>query len=131
MHRLAIDALNNSLVYLETWWRDRYRVPGKPFEDHSFEELYLERLISFYYEHPDEIKKTLQNLVYDDDDWDGELSDEEEDRVQAWASRRKVDLSKYQSDEEVTEEEEERIIRSLGTNSPGEDPHEFEENFEE
>jgi len=142
LHLIAITNARSGEKKISIWWRKKYRVPPKPFEEYTWEELILERLEDYYYENPAEADKTLANIIKPEI-WDGEMPDYYEKDIKRkykkFFDRNKVDLSKYQTDVVVSKKEEDDIINNLGRKLPGskvvnsiqsiEEPDEFEDNF--
>jgi hypothetical protein len=85
------------------------------------EELVIEMLEDFYEAQPAEVHKfLLTEDAREHGDWDGRISSEHEERMQkVWKKKKQVDLSKYQSKEELTSEQEEQILANLGRGVPG------------
>ena len=140
LHLIAISNLKDSARRLERWWRKKYKVPAKQFEDHIEEELLVEMLEDFYEANPAEIERFLFSLdAKVSVGWDGSVSEEHEIRMQKKFKNDGL-IAKYQSDEILTPEEEQKILDSLGMNLPkskqvkqGEKPEvvggEFDETF--
>lgn len=120
LHLVAISNLRDPERQVQRWWTKKYKQPLKPFEEHCTEELLVEMLEDHYERHPDEAERYLSmvELSYDED-WDGEMPEEYEREIQKRLKKApKVDLSKYQSDEELSEEEEKELLENLGRNLP-------------
>lgn len=110
------------------WWCNKYRTPPKPLEEYTLEEVYVEHLEDFYERDPRAAQDFLRS-VRKEEEWDGNHALSVERELQArWAkiSKRKgIDpnkvLAKYQteSDKEMTSEEFDRIMASVGKNLPG------------
>ncbi len=116
-HRIAISNLENPRRKIERWWAKKYG-PHKKYEEHTLEELVIEYLEDFYENNPEEITKFLNNEQAQED-WDGQLSPEQEASMQrVWKKKKQIDLSKYKSDIELSEEEEKQLIENLGRNLP-------------
>ena len=74
-------------------------------------------LEDYYSSNMDEAEKFMAGPV---EDWDGKASEAHEEKMQKhWATKAKVDLSKYKSDEELSPEKEQEILAGLGQNLPG------------
>lgn len=110
------------------WWAKKYRQPLKGFEEHTWEELFIEQLEDFYAANPVEAERFLHEVGQrrvDDDDWDGTVPDEEENARRARGAQVKesghVDLSKYQKDgdKKFSSAEVAQIMDNLGRNLPG------------
>lgn len=83
------------------------------------EELLIEYLEDFYENNPKEIEKMLMAIESEQSEWDGEVSAEYEVEMQKiFSKKKKIDLSQWQSDEELTPEQEDEIIANLGRNLP-------------
>jgi hypothetical protein len=120
LHRIAISNLQDGHRDLERWWAEKYKAPKKSFDEHCLEELLIEKFEDYYKQNPDEIAR-FENAIETaaDKAWDGSTSAEHERHIQKWLAKKpKVDLSKYQSDEPITEEDEKKILDSLGFNLP-------------
>jgi|GEM_PF-7120878 len=120
LHRIAISNLQDGQRDLERWWAKKYGTPKKAYDEHILEELLIEKFEDYYSQNPDEIAR-FEDLVAKgkEDDWDGAMSAEHEAGIAKWLSKKKkVDLSKYQSNDELTEEDEKKILDSLGFNLP-------------
>jgi hypothetical protein len=140
LHRIAISNLQDGHRDLERWWANKYSIPLKAFDEHTLEELLVEKFEDYYKQNPDEISR-FEALAEQtkDEDWDGSTSTEHERGIAKWLSKKKkVDLTKYQSEEQLTEEEEKKILGSLGFNLPkssrivnlnGDGKGEFEDDF--
>ena len=117
LHLIAISNLKDHEKRLIRWWCDHYRQPQKPLDEYIVEELFIEQLECYYSKNPEKMFEFLASQE-PEDEWDGHFDEETERRIQRW-NRSKFDISKYQSDESVSDEEAERIIASLGRNLPG------------
>ena len=124
------------------WWCDKYKQPIKPLHEHYWEELYIEHLEDFYDKNPIEIERFQASVIAADnaqDDWNGSMPAEYEKAMKARLKkineRNKVDMTKYQSSEVLTQEQEEAILASLGMNlqppKKGLERGEFEDTFNE
>lgn len=123
LHRVAISNLESSVRRQEKWWSKKYQTPLKQYEDHIEEELWVEMLEDFYDAHPVEIQRFLDNEnVRQVGDWDGRMSDAYEKEIKQKLvkinERNRVDITKYQSSEVLTEAQEKKILESLGMNLP-------------
>jgi len=78
----------------------------------------IEYLEDYYEKNPSEIGKIM--LAHNDEpEWDGRMSVDHEVGMQKIFSKKKqIDLSNFKSDEELTPEQEEDILMSLGRNLP-------------
>jgi len=115
-HRIAISNLDSTERKIARWWAKKYRTPLKPYRDHTFEELLIEMLEDYYEDHPAERNRFLGQS---DDDWDGRTSPEHERRIQKRLGKiKKVDVSKYQDKEQLSEKDEKLTIENLGMNLP-------------
>jgi hypothetical protein len=121
LHRIAIASLQDSNRVLERWWTKKYQRPLKDWEDHVSEELVIEMLEDFYEAQPAEVHKfLLTEDAKQSGEWDGRVSPEHEDRMKkVWSKKKQVDISKYQSKDELTPEQEEEILANLGRGLPG------------
>jgi len=129
LHRIAISNLEDPERLLVRWWARKYRQPQKPFEDHTWEEIFIEQLEDYYAANPVEADRFLAESgvsaqVEDDDDWDGTVPHETENARRAKQAHIKtaghVDLSKYQKDDhKYSDAEVSQIIDNLGKNLPG------------
>lgn len=118
LHLVAIANLKDDERILQRWWCKKYKKPLKDFENHIQEELVIEMLEDYYEANPVEIEKFL--FSYDarsQGEWDGKVSEEHEKKMQ---KRFKNDslIAKYQSQEDLSPEEEAAILDSLGKNLP-------------
>lgn len=131
LHLVAISNLQNHERRVIRWWCKKYRTPEKPLGDHTMEELLVEYLEDYYENNPKEIQKLLNSIIAETSEWDGSVSADYESSMQKRLSKiKKVDLSKWQSDEELSPEQEEDIIASLGRNLKKSSQDEFEEEFQ-
>lgn len=128
LHRVAISNLKDQERSLTRWWCKKYRTPPKPLEDYTLEEIFVEHLEDFYERDP-RAAQSFARSVRKEEEWDGTSSLETERELQArWAKinkRKGIDpaktLAKYQteSDKEMTSEEFDRIMATVGKNLPG------------
>lgn len=125
LHRIAISNINDSAYVLKRWWRKKYRQPPKPLDDYTYEELYIEYLEDFYLKNPDEIERFENALdLKREDGWDGKHNDEVERDVQRRLKKIKqadpAIIEKYRTyDEDMTKEEFDSMLESVGKNLPG------------
>lgn len=118
LHRIAISNLDDHEYALKRWWHQKYQIPPKPIDDYTVEELYVEYLEDFYDKHPDE-RARLDRKV-ETVEWDGTEKFRGEDEALAMLKRirkkqgKTVDLEKYRTDDEFSEEELEKIMASIG-----------------
>lgn len=118
LHRIAISNLEgeNFDSWARSWWESKFRQPLKAYDDHTMEELAIKIFEDFYRKNPEEIKKFQMGEIKDD--WDGTVDAEHEkqikERIKKIDQRNRVDIKKYQSDKVLTEEEEKKILLSLG-----------------
>lgn len=148
-HRIALDNLLDPQHVLERAWRVRYHQPPKPLADYTVEELYVEALEDHYAAHPKEAD--ARRLVHAQGapvvfgtagaEWDGRLPDEVERARQAYWERRRaqhphtqVDLTRFQSDVEMTPEKARAYLAQVGQTAPAaatpdQAAGEFEEEF--
>lgn len=120
LHHIAISNLDDGQKALERWWADKYKRPIRDFDDHTIEELLVEMYEDYYRKNPTEIQRFIDSTTQAQEEWDGRMSDEHESHMRArWAKKPKLDLSKWQDDRELTEEEERKIFDSIGRNLPG------------
>lgn len=124
-HLIAISNLSDPDRQLQRWWCKKYQMPPRQLEDYTSEELFIEMLEDYYADKPDEIDKFTEGL----DEWDGEMSVEYDQQIKKWRERSKDKnlLAKYDSDVELTEEEEKELINNIGKKLIPSD--EFEEQF--
>lgn len=122
LHRIAIANVTDSERILARWWTKKYQTPLKPFAEHTTEELIIEMLEDYYDQNRSEIDRFFDKVNSESTpEWDGSTSEEYEREIQKRLSKfKKVDISKYQSDadKELTPEEEENILASLGRSLP-------------
>jgi hypothetical protein len=122
LHRIAISNVTDSTRVLARWWTKKYRTPLKHYGEYTNEELVIEMLEDYYDNNRTEIERFLEASTMEKlGEWDGSTSEEYEDQVRKRLSKfKKVDISKYQSekDRELTNEEEETILNSLGRSLP-------------
>lgn len=121
LRRIAISNLSRGERRLIRWWCNKYKTPEKPLMQHTLEEIAIEMYEDYYEARPEEARQFMAALEVED--WDGTMSPEYEAQIQKRLEkinkRNKVDLSKYQNlDEEITPEQEEMILSSLGRNLP-------------
>jgi len=120
LHRIAISNLKDTERSLKRWWCNKYRIPPKPLDEYTFEEIFLEHLEDHYERHPEAIEEFYRNQsVQHGQEWDGEIEAEAERELQSrWEKinrKNGVTLEKYQTEgEEVTSEDFQRIFDSLG-----------------
>lgn len=119
LHLIAINNLDDPEYVLRRWWHLKYRIPPKDIDDYTFEELYVEYLEDRYIDHPKEKQNFLDSIDPEVADWDGTMSAEYEESVKSFHEKHKIDLSEFQSDIEMSEEEEEEMLKNLGRNLPG------------
>jgi chorismate mutase len=131
LHLIAISNLQSHERRVIRHWCKKYGQPEKPLGEHTMEELLVEYLEDYYENNPKEIPKLLNSVMAIDTEWDGTVSAEYETSMQKRLSKtKKVDLSKWQSDEELTPEQEEEILANLGRNLRKSSKDEFEEDFQ-
>ena len=119
IHLIAISNINDGERSMERWWERKYKAPLKAYEDHTFEEILVEMFEDYYEKNPAEAQKFIQNIVTKgQDEWEGQMSDEHEAEMQKRFANPEL-LKKYQSEKELTEEEEKKLLDSLGRNLPG------------
>lgn len=126
LHRIAISNIADGDRTLERWWAKKYKTAIKDYNDYIREELIIEMLEDFYDNNRTEIDRfydsiETQRLTQQVGEWDGKTSDEYEREVQKRLKKLKTfDLSSFQSDKdkELTLEEENAILDSLGRNLP-------------
>ena len=121
LRRIAITNVSNNERQLIRWWCKKYNTPLKPLMEHTLEEIAIEMLEDYYDEHPDLAKRFMEDIEVEN--WDGVMSPEYEAQVQKRLKkineRLCVDLKKYQNlEENLSEEEEQMILASLGRNLP-------------
>lgn len=116
LHRIAISNLSDGERSLRRWWEKKYKTPHKEYEDHTVEELLVQMFEDYYDQNPAEIQRfVLRSNV---EEWDGRMSKEHDERMKKRFGNTAV-LKKYQDFKPITEEEEQRILDSLGRNLPG------------
>lgn len=114
LHLIAISNIQDTQRRLERWWEKKYRTPMRPYNEHTTEELYVEFLEDYYDRNPEEVEKFLNSLK-NEPEWDGKMDAEYERQMQArWKKKKQIDLTQFQSDKQLTEEEEQAIIDNLG-----------------
>ena len=126
LHLIAISNLNDPERRIIRWWSKKYKSPQKPLEEHTIEELIIEMLEDYYDNNVTEASRFLEGIesrTYRYEDvWDGTMPDDYQRNVVAglkgFYNKNRVDLAKYQSDEELTPEQEEEIVNNLGKNLP-------------
>jgi len=123
LHLIAISNVRDKKGRLEKWWRKKYRIPSKQYEDHWTEELIILMLEDYYEENPTEADKMFSSAGSRFEEGDFEISEEYEDDMKKtykkFFDRNKIDISKYQSNEEIDEKEEKAILDSIGRGLPG------------
>jgi len=132
LHRIAISNITvNTETKISRWWSEKFRTPMKPFLEHTTEELVIMFLEDHYEKNPIEMQKFLAPAP-EEGEWDGKMPVEYERVMEAKMKKiqekNKVDLSKYQDEKPVSQEEEDRILKNLGL---PQDKGEFEDNFED
>lgn len=138
LHRIAISNIENNFeASVVRWWERKFRQPLKPYEDHTLEELALKMFEDFYDRNPSEIEK-FKNGEVKEDDWDGKVDPEHEarikERLKKIDERNRVDIRRYQSEKELSEEEERKILENVGrrvspVSAPTMGQDEFEDEF--
>lgn len=123
LHRIAISNLDDSTRRQERWFAKKYQKPVKDYHDHHEEDLWVEMLEDFYDAHPVEIHRFMEaESARTNDGWDGRMSSDYEKQIKQKLekinNRNGVDISKYQSDEKLTQEQEDKILADLGTRLP-------------
>lgn len=120
LHRIAISNLSDPERQLARWWTKKYKQPLRSYQEHTLEELMLERLEDYYEANPTEIERFAASQFVDEE-WDGTMPEEHEREVLARIAkidaRNRVDIAKYQGPD-VSDEEAEKILASLGLNLP-------------
>lgn len=128
LHCIAIDNLKNPERQLKRWWHKKYNIPFKNYENYTQEELYVEMLEDYYEDNPEEINKFL-----DDPGWDGTFNAAQESYIKEKLKKRKpVDISRFQSNEVLTKEQEKKILDDIGKSDSktlGSDNLEFEDKY--
>lgn len=121
LHRIAISNLDDTERSLKRWWCNKYRIPPKPLDEYTFEEIFLEHLEDHYEKNPEAVREFHRDQsVQNREEWDGEVSPEAERELQSrWEKinrKNGVTLAKYQTegDEEMTSEDFQKIFNSLG-----------------
>lgn len=118
-HKIAIANLEDNELQLRRWWHEKYNIPPKPLDDYRIEELYVEMLEDFYSENPRQLAEMKDKITFQNEpEWDGETTEEYEAAMAPWFEKNKIDISEFQSDEELTSEQEQAIIDSLGKPGP-------------
>lgn len=135
LHLIAISNLKSDEKQLIRWWCDHYRQPQKALDDYTFEELFIEQLEHYYSKNPDKVSEFFSRRK-PEEEWDGQFDEKTEKEIQRRLKKRpQVDISKYQSDRVVSDEEADRIIASVGKSLPGSkirhSPRITEDEFEE
>lgn len=124
LHRIAISNLRDHERTVIRWWCKKYQTPVKPLEDHTIEELTIEMLEDYYEARPEEIERFFDSLKMEagELDWDGRMPDEYEKAMKKKLDRlnkkRGVNLEKYQSDEQLTDEEVRDLLANVGKSLP-------------
>lgn len=143
LHRIAISNLSDPERRLQRWWERKFRSPLKAYDDYTYEELLVCMLEDFYENNPSEMDKFSASHITTESDWDGGMPEEYESQIQkslkGFFNKNKVDLTKYQSEEEEEDYEDvsdEDILNDLRIKIPSKSPRssekemEFEEDFE-
>ena len=118
LHHIAISNLRDHERQIIRWWKAKYKQPEKPLDEHTMEELMVEMLEDYYERHPVEVDRFLEGAS-NAPEWDGKMSADYEREIQARLKKIKpVDLSKYQSEVELTPDQEKEIFESLGKDLP-------------
>lgn len=116
LHLIAISNVDDTQRRIERWWEKKYRKPLVPYLEHTQEELYVKYLEDYYERNPEEAERFL-NSLHNVPEWDGTMDEEHERQMQArWKKKKQIDLTQFQSDKELTEEEEQAILDNLGKN---------------
>lgn len=119
LHRIAISNLEDGERGLERWWERKFSKPLKEFHDYTYEELVIAQIEDYYSHNPHEIKK-FEMLAERQAEWDGTMPAEHEREMRKrWSKKKQFDLSQWQDEKPLTEEEEKRILADLGKRLPG------------
>ncbi len=122
LHRIAISNLDNQERVLERWWSKKYRTPLRPYEDHTQEELMIEMLEDYYEANPSEIERFYDSIKMESEEWNGRMSEEYErgikERIEKINKNLGIDISQFQSDEVVSDEDFEKMMNKVGKNLP-------------
>ena len=129
-HTIAIANLQDSEYQLKKWWHKKWNIPPKNFDEYTIEELFVEMLEDYYDNHPEEINRYLDV----EEEWDGTMPESyyNDPATKAFHEKHKNDgfLARYQSDEELTPEQEKEILDNVGKNLPHSTmTEEFDETF--
>ena len=128
LHVVAIGNLKDEERTLKRWWCKKYQTPEKPLEDYRLEELYVEYLEDYYERNPkaaEEFLRRVRGLTKIDTEWDGTSAPGvEEAAAKVFERVRKkrganFDLSKFQSQDEISDADEKKILDQLGRKLPG------------
>lgn len=121
LHRIAISNLKDEERRIMRWWSWKYRTPLKPLGEHTIEELIVEMLEDWYSKHPQEAERFLD--LVDAEEWNGETTPEYEAEIQRKLkkinAKNKVDISKFQTTEEMSDDQYHEMLKNLGRDLPG------------
>lgn len=123
LHRIAICNTTDSERSLQRWWSKKYKTAIKHFNDYVREELVIEMLEDFYANNITEMDRFYDSLenakIAKEAEWNGSVSTDYEAEIQKRISKfKKVDLSAFQSEKDLSREEEEKILENLGKSLP-------------
>jgi len=123
LHLIAITNLSDNNHRLKRWWCKKYNTPLKGYEDYTTEELLIEYLEDYYDQNRTEIDRFMASIEAEGyGEWDGTMDDEYEKDVQARYKKvfeaNKADLSKWKSEDKLTEEQEKKLLANLGKKLP-------------
>ena len=125
----------NNEKSLRAWWHRKYKIPPKPIEDYTFEELLIENFEDFYSNHPEKAVEFLKLQPV-------EVVEVEDMTVPShvqWIldkrkGRGKIEKYKTAGDENLTDEECQNILSGIrgtrqGATSNPSLPQEFDDDF--
>jgi len=116
LHLVAISNLEDIEQLVVKWWCKKYRVPERPLNEYTIEELFVEMMEDYYQNNPDIKNKFLFDME-NVDKWDGSIQYDEKtkEKLDSFYKKHNVDISKWQSKENV---DEKKVLDTLGMNLP-------------
>ena len=139
LHYIAIDNIKDDSLLLRKWWHKKYKIPPKPLDEYTYEELLIEQLEDYYLGDSSRIEAFLNSVGKGEDSWDGEIAPEIEMVLENRKRKSKGKIKKYQTDEDISEEDFNKMMDNVGYELPnskrlveqgsGLDDEEFEETF--
>jgi len=120
LHFIAIENIKDEALLLRKWWHKKYRIPPKPLDEYTYEELFIEQLEDYYLGDASRVETFLSSVGQGKDEWDGEAPPEVEQTLEKRRENSKGRIDKYKTeDEEISEEEFNKMMDNVGYNLPG------------